>query len=227
MTKVLLFDIDGTLIHTRGAGRAALQAALASAFGIAEPTDQVPIEGRTDQGICRDLLQFHGIAETEENWERFRQSYLEHLPRTLAARPGVILPGISALLEQMQHREDVRVGLLTGNTRAGARIKLDHFQLSHYFRFGGFGDVHCERNDVARAALAATAAELGVAADLVRRDRIWVIGDTPNDIACARSIGAQAVGVATGQHTLAELGEASPDFLIADFLHADELLAQW
>src|SRR5207302_7279632 len=117
---VCLFDIDGTLLHTRGAGMAALREGLRVAFGVAEPTDQVAIHGRTDRGITRDLFRFHGIDDVPEHWERFRDAYLGALPASLAQRLGRVLPGIVALLDTLTARDDVAVGLLTGNTRAGA-----------------------------------------------------------------------------------------------------------
>ena len=95
---VCLFDIDGTLIHTRGAGMAALREGMRAAFGIAEPTDQVAVHGRTDRGITSDFFRHHGVDDIPENWERFRTAYLRVLPGTLAARPGIVLPGIFPLL---------------------------------------------------------------------------------------------------------------------------------
>ena len=221
---VCLFDIDGTLIHTRGAGMAALREGIRAAFGVAEPTDQVPVHGRTDRGITRDFFRFHGIDDLPEHWELFRSAYLRHLPTTLAARPGVVLPGIVPLLESLIVRRDVALGLLTGNTREGARIKLAHYGLDRYFEFGGFGDEHYERDDVAREALAAVERRLGHSADL---DRVWVIGDTPTDVSCGRAIGARTIAVATGNHTLQELASAKPDHLATDFADPEPLFALW
>lgn len=221
---ICLFDIDGTLIHTRGAGTAALGEGLRSAFGVAEPTDQVAIHGRTDRGITRDLFRFHGIEDLPEHWERFREAYLHALPESLAARAGTVLPGIASLLEVLTKREDVLIGLLTGNTREGARIKLAHFGLDHYFDFGGFGDNHLERDDVAREALAKAQNRLHAPVDL---RCIWVIGDTPTDVSCGRAINARTIAVATGNHTLEELAASGPDHLAADFSNPDPVLALW
>src|SRR5262245_708416 len=221
---VCLFDIDGTLIHTRGAGMAALREGLRVAFGVADPTDQVAVHGRTDRGITRDLFRHHGIDDKEEHWERFRDAYLQVLPGTLASRPGTILPGIVALLDILASRDDVAIGLLTGNTREGARLKLAHYGLDKYFGFGGFGDEHLERDDVAREALAAVTARLNGAVDL---ERLWVIGDTPTDVSCGRAIGARVIAVATGNHTHAELAAAGPDHLATDFADPAPVLALW
>lgn len=221
---VCLFDIDGTLIHTRGAGMAALREGLRVAFGVADPTDQVVVHGRTDRGITRDLFRFHGIDDIQEHWERFRSAYLRVLPGTLAARPGTVLPGIVPLLETLAARDDVAIGLLTGNTREGARIKLAHYGLDRYFTFGGFGDLHLERDDVAREALAAVSDRLNGLVDL---QRVWVIGDTPTDVSCGRAIGARVIAVATGNHTRAELAAANPDHLANDLSDPGPLLALW
>ncbi len=221
---VCLFDIDGTLIHTRGAGMAALREGLRAAFGIADPTDQVAVHGRTDRGITRDLFRHHGIDDLPEHWERFREAYLRVLPQTLAARPGEVLPGIVRLLETLGARGDIAVGLLTGNTRAGARIKLAHFGLDRYFDFGGFGDDHLERDDVAREALAAVRNHCNGSVDL---RRVWVIGDTPTDVSCGRTIGARVIAVATGNHSRAELAAAGPDHLFDDFADSGPLTALW
>lgn len=218
---VCLFDIDGTLIHTRGAGLAALREGLRQAFGIEEPTDQVAVHGRTDRGITRDLFQFHGIDDLPEHWERFRSSYLAVLPKSLAARAGKILPGIGPLLDALAARDDVLLGLLTGNTRQGARIKLAHYGLDHYFNFGAFGDAHLERDDVAREALAATTSRLSGRVDL---SRLWVIGDTPTDVSCGRAIGARTLAVATGNHSFDQLRAARPDHLASDFSDPQRLL---
>lgn len=208
--NVLLFDIDGTLIHTGGSGTAALHAAMQSAFGIASAIDSVAVHGRTDRAITRDLFVQHGVADVPEHWDRFRAEYLRHLPQLLAQRQGVVLPGIVELLERLRDRDDCAMGLLTGNTREGARIKLRHYGLDHFFDFGAFGDVHQERDDVARSALALIQRRFVNGLDL---NRVWVIGDTPSDVRCGRAIGARCLAVATGNHSLTELAAAEPDHL--------------
>jgi phosphoglycolate phosphatase-like HAD superfamily hydrolase len=221
---ICLFDIDGTLIHTRGAGTAALREGLRAAFGVDEPTDQVLIHGRTDRGITRDLFRFHGIDDNPTHWERFREAYLQALPASLAARAGTVLPGIVSLLGLLASREDVVMGLLTGNTRQGAHIKLAHYGLDHFFDFGGFGDNHFERDDVAREALATVESRLGAPVD---PSHVWVIGDTPKDVSCGRAINARTIAVATGNHTREELAAAAPDFLATDFSDPQPVLALW
>src|SRR5690349_20948036 len=119
---VCLFDIDGTLVASGGAGKAAMAAALAAAFGLTEPCSPGPYSGRTDRAIGRDLLRLHGVEPTSENWERRRDAYLQRLPGTLASHRGRGLPGIAALLERLRELDGVVLGLLTGNVREGARL---------------------------------------------------------------------------------------------------------
>jgi phosphoglycolate phosphatase-like HAD superfamily hydrolase len=219
---VFFFDIDGTLLSSGGAGRAAMELALAEAFGVPASSAGVVMSGRTDRSITRDLFQLHGIPESDGHWGRFVTTYLANLPACLARGQGRALPGIVGLLERLAGRGDAALGLLTGNYRAGARAKLGHFGLFDYFAFGGFGDDHWDRDDVAREALDAVAAHLN---GQVRLDQVWVIGDTPLDVRCARAIGARAAAVATGVHSLEDLAAAKPDLLLADLSDPSPLLA--
>jgi phosphoglycolate phosphatase-like HAD superfamily hydrolase len=218
---VLLFDIDGTLLVSGGAGKAALEAALAAEFGITELRGQVAFSGRTDRAIIRDLFALHDVADTPANLRRVLTAYLGHLPASLHRHPGRVLPGIAVLLEQLTVRPGVALGLLTGNVREGARLKLGHYGLTHHFAFGGYGDDHLERDDVAHEALAAVHRHLNGSA-LPRQ--VWVIGDTPLDVRCARAIGARAAAVATGWHSRDELATAGPDLLLADLADPSPLL---
>ncbi len=221
---VCLFDIDGTLIATGGAGKKSLELALASEFGVDEPIDRLVLSGRTDRAIVRDLFHLHGIEATPANWRRLRDGYLRHLPACLANHAGRVLPGVAALLEHLAERGGVAVGLLTGNLRDGARLKLGHYGLFHHFAFGGFGDEHHDRDDVAREALAALRCHHG---DCIPLERVWVVGDTPLDVRCARAIGARVAAVATGWHPAEELAAAEPDLLLADLSDPAPLLARW
>ena len=116
---VCLFDIDGTLLSSGGAGKAAMEAALREEFDLGAIDRQVPYSGRTDRAIGRDLLRMHGFEDSPVNWQRLRDGYLERLPRCLHQHQGRVLPGIAALLEQLSARDNLVVGLLTGNVRAG------------------------------------------------------------------------------------------------------------
>jgi phosphoglycolate phosphatase-like HAD superfamily hydrolase len=221
---ILLFDIDGTLVRTGGAGKFAMEAALTAAFGVRDIRDTVPYSGRTDRHIVRELLTVHDINPTQANQDRLRDEYLTQLPAALKTQRGNVCPGVNELLAELRPRPDVVLGLLTGNVRAGARHKLGHYGLWDIFACGGFGDDHYDRDDVARAAVAEVRAHLG--RDFAAGD-VWVIGDTPLDVQCARAVGAKAVTVATGWHAMEELQSHAPDLALADLSNLEELLRVW
>jgi phosphoglycolate phosphatase-like HAD superfamily hydrolase len=218
--RIILFDIDGTLISTGGAGRDALNNAMTSEFAVESPFE-VDLSGRTDRGICRELFDAHAIEHSDANWLRFQQAYLAGLQNHLLTRAGHVLPGVPDLISALQQRPHVKLGLLTGNVREGARRKLSHYALSDHFHFGGFGDHHHERDDVAREALCAAREHCG---DHVCGDHIWVIGDTPLDIRCARAIGAKVVAVATGTFTVEQLQAHAPDLAVETLSDTERLL---
>jgi len=218
---VCLFDIDGTLLNSGGAGQAAMEEAMRIEFGASRLCEGLETAGRTDRAITLDLFQFHGLEFTEDLLARFHQAYLRQLPAELARKEGLILPGVVALLEALRTRNDVALGLLTGNYREGARLKLGHFDLHHHFAFGGYGDRHLHRDDVAREALEEV--QRRVDGDF-NHDRLWVIGDTPADVRCGRAIGARVAAVSTGRYSSAELSDCAPDLLLADFSDPGPLL---
>jgi phosphoglycolate phosphatase len=218
-----LFDIDGTLLASGGAGKAALESAFTAEFQV-QLRHHVPYSGRTDRAIMRDLFRLHDVEDTAQNLQKLLQSYLYRLPACLNAHRGRVLPGIQQLLKYLCARAGCTVGLLTGNVRAGAKAKLGHYGLYDHFSCGGFGDHHFDRDDVAREALASVRSEIGAN---VRPEQIWVIGDTPLDVRCARAIGARAAAVATGMHPLAELTAAGPDVALPDLRDPALLLREW
>lgn len=218
--RIVLFDIDGTLISTGGAGRDALHTALATEFAVSDPY-QVDLSGRTDRGICRELFDAHAIEHTPENWDRFRNAYLVGLNQHLQTKSGRVLPGVRELVAGLKAAPRVALGLLTGNVRDGAQRKLSHYALDEHFAFGGFGDTHHDRDDVAREALASARLHCG---EGINGDQVWVIGDTPLDIRCARAIGAKVVAVATGTFTVDELHAHQPDLVVEDLGQTLELL---
>jgi phosphoglycolate phosphatase-like HAD superfamily hydrolase len=225
VTRLVLFDIDGTLLLTGGAGKRAMDRAFADAFGVADAFAEVPMGGRTDRFLIEHALERWGVPITPEALDRFRECYLVHLADTIGepghGRKGT-MPGVAPLLDALAGRPGVQTALLTGNYEAGARIKLTHFDLWDRFAWGAFGDHHAERDALARAAIA-DAPRRGVAladpADAV------IIGDTPFDIACARAAGARVIAVATGGHPLDELQALAPDLAIADLTRLDDVLA--
>jgi phosphoglycolate phosphatase-like HAD superfamily hydrolase len=194
-----------------------MERALETVFGVTRPTDNVPAAGRTDRAITTDLFEFHGITGDSEAWTQFTTAYFQLLPEALRQLDGRILPGVPELLDQLSVREDVVLGLLTGNFREGARLKLEHYGLDRHFPFGGFGDEHFHRDDVAREALQALEQHVGRPA---ANEQVWVIGDTPSDVSCARAIGARAVAVATGIYSYDDLKPTKPDCLLPNLANA-------
>ena len=216
----VFFDIDGTLIDTRGAGSHAMTVALNEEFGVPVDSHGISFSGRTDRSIISDFFRRHGVVDTEAHFERFCDRFIERLQVTLPQRQGRVLPGIVEVLNQLTASQHVQLGLITGNLRRASRLKLDHYQLSEYFYaagepVGGFGDHHAERDDVARSAVAELA-EQGDADPA----RIWVVGDTTRDIRCARAIGARVLAVTTGATSRDELEQAAPDLLLDDMTEA-------
>lgn len=209
---ICLLDIDGTLLLTGGAGQTAFAETLADEFGIPEILTKVLFAGRSDRAIVADLFRDHGIEPSEANWQTFCAGYLRRLDAALAKHRGYVLPGVGGLLASLKARGDVALGLLTGNVREGARRKLEHYDLWQWFAFGGFGDHHEERCDIAAAALAAARAHVNGSS--TSAGEVLVIGDTLNDIACGRSIGALCIAVATGHSSLEELAAGRPDVLV-------------
>ena len=215
----VLFDIDGTLLLTAGAGMKAFAAAFAELFEVRELSGDVPFAGRSDRAIAQDLMHLHGIEPTAEHWQQFAESYLQHLKITLPQCVGEIMPGVHGLLETLQCQDHVLVGLLTGNLRSGATRKLSHYGLADHFPFGGFGDLWTNRD-----AIASEAYEQARFHAHGKLDGVMVIGDTVHDIRCARSIGACAVAVPTGNTTADQLRDEVPDILVEDLTEVEPLL---
>ena len=183
----------------------------------------VPYAGRTDRAIVADLFSCHGIDATPMAWDRFVAAYPQRLRETLCRYQGVVLPGVTHLIDHLHRRDDVLLGLLTGNVRSGADLKLAHYGLAGFFAFGGFGDNHPSRDDVARAALIAAERLRNGSAD---GHQVVVVGDTPHDVRCGQVIGAQTIAVATGSTTLETLAETAPDLLLND-LSDTHALVDW
>lgn len=213
MRAVCLFDIDGTLLSTGGAGQRAMERALTQVCGIAEIRGEVLAAGRTDRAILSDLFAMHEVENTPALWRQLQETYLQLLSTELVESPGRVLPGMEPLLQELSGCADVALGLLTGNFRDGAAIKLKQYRIDHYFGFGGYGDDHHDRDDVARLAFQAAVQHLQRE---IAAETVWVIGDTPSDVRCARAIGAKAVAVATGIYSYDELAQTTPDHVYHD-----------
>lgn len=207
MKSLFLWDIDGTLISSGGAGMRALQAALQTSFALEGSLADIDFAGRTDRWIMRRIFAKFGLAATEENFARYFEAYLAALPAELANPSARVLPGVAALLQAAAARGDIVQGLLTGNVRRGAEIKLGFHGLWQHFPFGAFADDSELRNELGPHALRRARIHAGVEFDL---NRVWVIGDTPHDIECGRAIGARTLALATGSHSAAELAAHHP-----------------
>lgn len=218
---LLLFDIDGTLLTSGGAGEQSLRATMRDRFGVEEDMAGITLAGATDKLIATQLLEKHGLAVTPENISALLDAYLAHLADRIAHHPGRLLPGIVALLERLKGRADCLLALLTGNLRRGAEIKLGHYGVWDYFEFGAFADDHHDRNELGRFARARALDHHG---EEFLPEQIFVIGDTPRDIECGRAIGAKTVAIATGVYSTAELAEHAPDFLFADLSETEAVL---
>lgn len=225
--QVLLFDIDGTLIHTGRAGVRALEHVMHDEFGVGDALEGIPLAGRTDRAIILEVLgRVAPSHEATDEWLlTFRDRYLERLSSELASdQPGKrVLLGVFELLDALDARGDgACIALLTGNFALGAQAKLRHFDLWHRFAWGAYGDAAVNRNDLLPTAMAqARAAGL---ADVTPAD-VVVIGDTPHDVACARSGGACAVAVATGPYDTAALTATGADVVLQDLGNTRAVLA--
>jgi phosphoglycolate phosphatase-like HAD superfamily hydrolase len=213
MKTLLLWDIDGTLTLSGGAGMRALRRALQRAFGVDRSLEDIDYAGRTDSHIIRQIFGKIALPDDHGNLARLLDAYLAELPGELK-NPGTrILPGIQAALSAIAARPDFSQALLTGNVERGARIKLGHHGLSEFFKFGAFADDSEHRNELGPVALRRAREQLGVE---FPPDRIFVIGDTPHDIACGKVIGANTIAVATGQHSVEELRRYAPFAVLPD-----------
>ena len=220
--RLLLFDIDGTLITSGGAGEAALKDAMRSRFGVEEDLAGIILAGATDARIARELLEKHGIAVSPENVAALLDAYLGHLSDRIGRHDGKLLPGIVPLLNVLSKREDAVLALLTGNVSRGAEIKLTHYGVWDFFEFGAFADDHHDRNELGKFARARALERHG---EEFPPSRIYVIGDTPKDIECGRAIGACTVAIATGHYSAAQLKDHAPDFLFEDLSDTDRVVS--
>jgi phosphoglycolate phosphatase-like HAD superfamily hydrolase len=224
MAVLILFDIDGTLVLTGGAGGRAMTRAFDDVFGVGDAFRGVPMPGRTDPLIVADAVERAGLVPTPDQLSRFRDCYCQRLREEIGLpgpRKGV-LPGVRALLDALAARPNVFLALLTGNYTDSARIKLEYFDLWRYFSCGAYGEEAPDRNQLVPVALG-RARTCGVPS--LALDHIVVVGDTPLDVECARSAGALSIAVATGGHAVCELAECHADVVFEDLSDTASVVA--
>ena len=218
---VWLFDIDGTLLLTQGAGRDALSLALRDQFRVDDDLSSISFGGRTDLLILADICARHGLMFHDGELARFWERVAFHMRVLMDPPRGSLLPGVPALLDAVSAEPTWVRALLTGNVSEMARIKLSSFGVYERFAWGAFGEEAADRAALAQLAVRRAAERHGVASE-----RCIVVGDTEHDIACARAAGAKVVAVATGGRTPEQLAEHGPDLVLRD-LTETEALWEW
>ncbi|RMG01963.1 MAG: HAD family hydrolase [Nitrospirae bacterium] len=218
--KVLLFDIDGTLLDSGGAGTRSLNIAFKEVVGIENAFHGFSMAGKTDLQIIKEGLSMHGFSDDEALVDAIMRSYIKHLERLIKSSPKRLKPGVTDLLETLSE-DSVTLGLLTGNIEQGAYIKLGSFSIDHYFKTGAFGSDHEDRNRLLPIAMARFR-EMGL--NVSHQDCI-VIGDTPRDIECAHIHGARCVAVATGPYSIETLKEKGADIVLESLEERDTFLS--
>ena len=214
--SLVLFDIDGTLLLSGGAGVRAMTRAFAEVFGVADAFAASDVAGRTDTFLVTTALQRAGLPDTPEQHLRFRAAYAGILREEMLQPPRGrcgLMPGVTELLDALQADDGAHLALLTGNFEPAAYTKLGHFGIDRFFTWGAFGEESADRNELARVARR-RAEERALPAAV--RDRIVVVGDTPHDIACARAIDARVIAVATGNFSTDALADAGADVVLPD-----------
>jgi phosphoglycolate phosphatase len=217
MVKLVLFDIDGTLVRTGGAGIEAFRRVFITEFGASDGFEKLKFAGRTDLGLVREFFEYHAIPMTPENLERFFEHYVFLLDYILEQGAPKPCPGVREFIAALRALpEPPMLGLLTGNIRLGAEIKLRHCSLWDIFEMGGFADDSEDRNLIAAAARDRGSRLLG---KKLSGEEVLVIGDTPLDIRCGRYISAKVLAVGTGGATLDELNAHQPDWTVENLTH--------
>ncbi len=222
--KLILFDIDGTLVDSGKQPRRAFAEALTEVYGQTGDVYGYEFSGKTDPRIMLDLLVGAGLTREEvlARLPAARDAYLDRLDAILLRERMRLLPGLPALLDALAARDDLVLGLLTGNFERGAQIKLSRFGIEGYFAFGSFGDDQFDRNDLPPVALERARAALGVRVDPA--DAV-IVGDSLLDIACARAHGLKCLAVPTGWTSAEALAAAGPDWLVPDLSDAARHMA--
>ncbi len=209
---LLLFDIDGTLLVSGGAGNRALNKTLQEKYSIQDAMKDIVPDGKTDPAIIREIFKNFNREPNDQEIEEICQTYLWYLEKEIEKSTGYrILQGVDSLLKEACRQSHIIMGLLTGNLKRGAEIKLERSHLNSFFSFGGFGSDFENRNDIAQLAIMRGRE---CAEEWVPLEKIFVIGDTPYDIKCAKASGVKSIAVASGSITLTQLSDNHPDYLM-------------
>jgi phosphoglycolate phosphatase-like HAD superfamily hydrolase len=222
--RLFLFDIDGTLLLSGGAGVRAMTRTFEQVFGVIDAFASSDIAGRTDTFILSNAMQAVGVPDTRENHRRFRNTYVEILAEEIEApssRARRLMPGIMPLLQALRGHDGSELALLTGNFEAAAYLKLGALGIAEFFPWGAFGEESAERAELARLAMR-RAEERAIPPHI--RDRAVVIGDTPHDVDCARAVGARVLAVATGSYSVEQLTAAAADVVLPDLSDTERVI---
>jgi phosphoglycolate phosphatase len=224
--RLFLFDLDGTLVNTSGAGTRSLNKVFRDLYGVDNVAEKVRLHGKTDPAIFREAIHLCLGRETKPGEsETFFSRYLAQLEIEVRV-PGAkgLLAGVRHWLEQLAGRTDAILALGTGNLERGARLKLEPYEINHYFPVGGYGSDAEDRAELLRFGHRRASAHAG---EPVSPDNVIVIGDTPHDVTAARAAGFRALAVATGSYGMSELKASNPDFLLNDLTEAPAWLEQF
>lgn len=221
MRKLILFDIDGTLIDSGGAGSRALAAAFEDVFSVKNAFRDISMGGKTDLQIIKEALYVHGIPSDEEVTDKVIQRYVNHLTHEIRTSNKSVKPGVRDILKKVGETDDCWAGLLTGNIREGARIKLDALGLNDHFICGAFGSDDEDRNKLLPIAVKSFNAHTGLA---LSYSDCTVVGDTPRDVECSKPYGAKAVAVSTGPYSFESLMDTDADLVVASLEDVSESL---
>jgi phosphoglycolate phosphatase-like HAD superfamily hydrolase len=218
---LLLFDIDGTLVHVTGGVQAAVSHAIQTVTGRSVCTDGVTFAGRTDPSIFSDVLRVSGISDPAAILEDVIRTYADRAQETIGPTDVTVLPGVSALLAELSQRSNVHLGLVTGNVEPVAYHKLRRAGLASYFSVGAFGSDHADRNALPAMAVRRASSHAERSFSL---PRTTIIGDTQHDIECARSAGTRVAAVCTGSYTRDELHPHTPDLLFDTLQNTESVI---
>jgi phosphoglycolate phosphatase-like HAD superfamily hydrolase len=221
--KLLLFDIDGTLIQSGQAGLRGLNRAFQKLYGYADILEGIPLAGRTDDKIMMDAYAKAGMDFSYVELKQFKSVYYNFLAEEMqnGSAPKRTMPGITELIPKLAQQNHVCLALLTGNWERSGRLKIDYFGLNSYFAFGAFSDDSPIRSDLTPIAMHRFKNKYGIN---VEPHDVYVIGDTPSDILCAKPHGVVSVAVAAASYSIENLRSYEPDILLADLSDIDAVL---